>query len=66
MRRLLLVAAPWEVVMCLRQIYKLPRAFGSVGSRLCEFPVLPRFIRFISCPEHLVVLVAVLCEFPGE
>ena len=29
---------PWEVVMSLRQIYKVPRVFGSGSSRVCEFP----------------------------
>ena len=36
--RLLLVAGPWEVVMSLRQIYGVPRTFGSGSGRVCEFP----------------------------
>ena len=36
--RLLLVAGPYEVVMGLRQIYKVPRAFDHGSSMLCEFP----------------------------
>ena len=35
---LLLTAGPWEVVMSLKQIYKVPRAFGSGSRRVCEFP----------------------------
>ena len=30
--------ATWEVVMSLRQIYEVHRAFGSGSSKLCEFP----------------------------
>ena len=36
--RLLLVAGPWEVVMGLRQIYEVPRAFNGGSGRVCEFP----------------------------
>ena len=28
----------WAVVMILRQIYEVLRAFGSGSSRVCEFP----------------------------
>ena len=35
--RILLVAGPWEVIMSLRQIDKVPRAFVSGKSIVCEF-----------------------------
>ena len=31
-------ALPWEVVLSLRQIYKVHREFGSDSSGVCEFP----------------------------
>ena len=36
--RLLLVAGPWEVVICSRQIFKLTRSFCRSSSRVHEFP----------------------------
>ena len=35
--RILPVSGSWEVVMSLRQIYKVLGAFGSGSSRVCEF-----------------------------
>ena len=36
--RPLLVVGPWEMVMRLRQLYKVPREFCSGSRRMCEFP----------------------------
>ena len=36
--KLLLFAGTLDMVMSLRQIYEVPRAFGSGSSRVCEFP----------------------------
>ena len=37
--RLLLVAGPWEVVICSRLIYQVSRELHNSSSRVCEFPV---------------------------